>query len=154
MIVKITFSHKDKKLSYSDTIIDATCDVRTLKNGRRGKNQVVYSIPSGRPYDPDIFPCGEFDVFEPVMRSDEYKKPFFIPTNAKRIVKVWHMDANKNYDAETTETVVDEGYGLHYSSSNTTLGCIKIMQLNDLLNLKDWVSQQLKAKNKVRLEVI
>lgn len=154
MIVKISFSHKDKKLSYSDTIIDATCDVRTLKNGRRGKNQVVTSIPDQKPYDPDIFPCGEFDVFEPVARTDDYKAPFFIPTSAQRRVKVWHLDDNGNYDSETTATVIDQGYGLHFSRSSTTLGCIKIMQLNDLLNLKDWVSQQLKAKNKVRLEVI
>lgn len=35
MIVKLKFSHKEKKIYYENTVIDATCEVRSLKNTKR-----------------------------------------------------------------------------------------------------------------------
>jgi hypothetical protein len=45
----------------------------------------------------------------------------------------------------------DMGYGLHYSTSNTTQGCIKIMKKGDLLWL---VEKILEDKEPVTLTVV
>jgi hypothetical protein len=153
MIVKLRFSHKEKKIFYSGGVIDAICDVRSLKNGRRKKNEVVKSIPSGKPYDPEPFPKGEWNISKSIPKTDKYLAPFFIPTDAIRPVKVWHLDEHGNYDAETREVVMDGGYGIHYSESNTTYGCIRVTNKIDLINLRDWCDAQIKAGFKVQIIV-
>lgn len=133
--------------------IPCSCDVRNFENKRRKIDQVVYSIPKGKPYQPDVFPVGRWDVYRPEPRDDEYKAPYFIPTNAFQLVQVWDT-RNGRYVMETTETTIDRGYGLHYSLSPTTLGCIKIENKDDLLFLVDEIKKALDAKEDVTLEVV
>jgi hypothetical protein len=45
------------------------------------------------------------------------------------------------------------GYGLHCSTSRTTLGCIKIIEKEDLLWLVDQISERLNEGKIVEMEV-
>lgn len=96
---------------------------------------------------------GKWDVYRPEPRDDDYKAPYYIPTNAFQLVQVWDT-RNGRYVMETTETTIDRGYGLHYSTSPTTLGCIKIENKKDLLFLVDEIKKALDAKEDVTLEVV
>jgi len=44
----------------------------------------------------------------------------------------WAIDDDGSYREPMDFEVVDHGYGLHYSTSRTTLGCIKIHDIMDL----------------------
>jgi hypothetical protein len=101
---------------------------------------------------PKPFPVGIWEVGRPVERHDDYKRPYFIPTTAWQEVKVWEVEQGR-YVAETDETVKDYGYGLHYSLSTTTLGCIRIMSLEDLLWLVQNITKAIYAQEKITLEV-
>ena len=48
---------------------------------------------------------------------------------------------------------MDHGYGLHYSTSRTTLGCIKIHDIMDLYSLVETIRSVLDKKEVVNIEV-
>jgi len=130
----------------------AWCRVRTMANGKRKKNQVEYSIPDHEPYDPAEIPLGTWEVFCPEARQSEYLAPYFIPTSAAQELKIWEIK-NGEYVKPTDHLTVDSGYGIHYSTSDTTLGCIRIEKKADLLWLVNQVSAEIRAKKQVFLEV-
>lgn len=130
----------------------AWCRVRTLAAGTRGVEEVVYTIPAHEAYDPVIFPVGSWTVGRPVKRKDPYKAPYFIPTNAWARVQVWEVRDGK-YLAPTSRWVADMAYGLHFSTSLTTLGCLRIGHRWDLLELVKSVEGALDAGHEVVLEV-
>ena len=132
--------------------IPCSCDVRNFDNKRRKPDQVVYSIPKQKPYQPDIFPIGNWRVYKPEARDDPYKAPFFIPTNAYQLVQVWDVH-NGRYVMATNETTIDHGYGLHHSTSPTTVGCIKIEKKDDLFFLVKQINADLDRGEVVTLEV-
>ena len=87
---------------------------------------------------PRIFPCGVWQIYKPLPHpeSDPYLYPFFIPTNAWQFVSVWILDSKGAYvKPDGEQSVRDTGYGLHFSSSDTTLGCLRIGNKEDLLYL-------------------
>ena len=139
-------------LTAFDKEISCRCDVRNGLNYRRKADQVVYTIPDKEPYQPRIFPKGTWVVGTPLERTDSYLAPFYIPTNAWQPVNVWEVK-NGLYVKKTDKTVADKAYGLHHSTSNTTLGCIKIMNLQDLLWLANMVAETIKNGNGVWFEV-
>ena len=129
-----------------DRIIPCACDVRTLDNRRRKLNEVVYTIPHGKPYMPQGFPEGMWQLGRPRPRTDCYRAPWFIPTNAARMVRVWEV-RNGEYYRETAEWTLDEDYGLHASASPTTLGCIRIGEPGDIYEAADvrWLGRKIEA---------
>ena len=135
-----------------DVAIPVSCVVRNELNGWRKYDQVVYTIPGGRPYMPRDFPEGRYIVGRPFERKDPYRAPYFIPTNAVREVPVWKVLAGK-YLEPTGEYEIDRDYGLHYSSSGTTLGCIKIETLDDAVFLGEQIMHVLDEGHEVALEV-
>ena len=138
----------------ADTLkIDCWCDVRTLANGRRKRHEVVYSIPGKQPYDPVTFPKGKWMVERPVKKTDKYMAPWFIPTSAWTEVSVYGAD-KIGYTIPTGHVTIDRGYGLHFSTSGTTLGCIRIAKESDLLLLVELINKVLDAGEPVVLEVV
>ena len=133
-------------------VIPCSCIVRNAINGWRKQAEVVHTIPGGLPYQPRRFPTGTWNVSMPQSRNDHYTEPYFIPTDALQILPVWSIDEN-GYVAQTEQWVKDYGYGLHYSNSTTTLGCIRIHERTHLLNLVKNIIVSIRAGDNVYLTV-
>jgi hypothetical protein len=58
--------------------------------------------------------------------NDGYLYPVFISTNAYAMLDIWELDSNGFYLKNTGEKCRDYFYGLHYSTSDWTQGCIRI----------------------------
>ena len=144
--------------------VECSCDVRTLANGRRGLREVVYSTTRSRKpgvaYDPMVFPVGlwlltSVEVTDP---PNPYLGPKFIRTDAYQKVEEWAVTQDGSdvveYEAPTGRYVFDYGYLLHFSTSPTTLGCLKIHSLNDMLWLCDCVEMALREGRDMTLRVL
>jgi hypothetical protein len=112
-----------------------TCDVRNELNGRRLLTEKpVYSEQSngnaGVPYMPRKFPKGVWRILAVLPKTDPYEAPEFISTDAWQEVDEWTIE-DSHYGAKTGKKVKDYGYGLHFSTSPTTLGCGKIMRMSE-----------------------
>lgn len=129
--------------------IPVSCEVRNELNGRRGGQDVTHTMPGGQPYMPRVFPKGIWTLGKPVAKTAPYTAPWFIPTNAWQMVEVWSVDRDGFYEKGTNRFVKDEGYGLHCSTSRTTLGCLRIEKVEDL----EWIVKILKLEP-VTLEVL
>jgi hypothetical protein len=133
-------------------VIECSCDVRNEVNGRRHAHEVVYSIPDKKPCQPRQFPKGIWIIRKPLERTSKHLAPYFIPCDAYRDLPVWALKDGK-YDHPTADTVRDWGYGLHFSTSSTTLGCIKIHSEANLLWLVDQIFEHIARDEIVTLEV-
>lgn len=122
------------------TSISIACIVRNELNGWRKLDQIVYSIPDNKPIQPRQFPKGIWAVGRPDPREDSYLAPFFIPTSAWQYLPIWELDEHHYYKKATSKLTKDKGYGLHFSTSTSTQGCIKILDKDDLL----WLVTKLK----------
>ena len=111
----ITYDHRDNFMIAFGQQLKCSCIVRNELNGLRGGNEVVYTIPNHKPYQPRIFPAGKWEVYAPVARQDPYEAPYFIPTNATLGVLIWELDENKHYFRATDKKDIDAAYGFHYS---------------------------------------
>jgi hypothetical protein len=127
--------------------IPASCVVRNELNGRRKLHdaaEVVYAMghdPYTRiPVMPRTFPTGHWRVYKPRARVDRYLAPFYIPTDAEQYLPVWALDDHLGYAYPDDGMVLDIGYGLHFSTSPTTVGCIRIHQERDLLWLAETIN--------------
>ena len=162
MILK--YSHEVGLLCYGKLVVEASCVVRNELGKDRDErilhvpSEVVYAITGNRydkiPYMPRRFPVGRWEVFTPQARTSKYLAPFFIPTNAKQFCDVWELDAAGGYKAVTHAKVLDHGYGLHFSKSRTTLGCVKIHDVNQLIDLCGLIKDAIQWDEKVFLEVV
>lgn len=96
--------------------IEYTNFVRNEINGRRAKNEVVYSEnedgSKGVPYYPRPFPKGTWKIGKP-QQEVGLLAPFFIPTDAHQLVDEWELDENGLYLQKTGRQVMDWGYGIH-----------------------------------------
>ena len=110
--------------------------VRSLRDGTRRSYEVIRSIPDNLPYDPLPFPKGLWNItgvewqkergFDPRTYG-----PVKIRTDAWQWVNAWRLDMEGDYLQETEERVKDICYWLHYSVSQTTLGCIRLASPED-----------------------
>lgn len=149
----ILWCRSDPCLTVGDRKFGCSCDVRTLANGRRRKDEIVRTMPGGKPFDPVRFPLGSWTVLRPRPRKDAYRAPFFIPTDAYAMVPVWTVEAGL-YQSPGLGMDRDREYGMHYSTSKTTQGCIRIDTRSELLELVALITAALDAFEPVRLEVI
>ena len=123
-----------------DKTFEISCNVRNYGNGLRLAHEVVFTVPDGRPYMPVRFPEGVWR-FTGVLwqagaggeRRFDYGTygPCKLLTNAFQWVPVWDLDGDGDYLKETDERVQDFGYWFHYSSSGTTLGCVRFCRDGD-----------------------
>ncbi len=134
--------------------IEVSNMVRNLDNGRRSlhvSKDVVLTEPDdgtvAEPYMPQGFPAGSWKVQKIVPHTDpkdHYLNPYFIATNAHILVEAWSLDASGGYDKPTGRFVRDAGYGIHWPDpkySMTTLGCIRVVNRDDLLWLVSQIQQ-------------
>jgi hypothetical protein len=91
------------------------------------------------PSMPRIFPVGTWKVTGLVNHLDRvrdpYLFPYFISTDAHQPLERWDLDAQGFYLRRTGEFLEDTAYGLHFSTSLYTQGCIRIAEENDLRDL-------------------
>lgn len=132
--------------------LDCSCRVRNLENGQRGKAELVYSIPTAKPYSPQVFPTGLWEIGEIEPKEDDYLAPFFINTDAFQMVRVWEVK-NGLYVKATDEWVKDKEYGIHFSTSPTTLGCLKVMKKHDLVWLVEKIQESRKNGDRIFIDV-
>jgi len=141
--------------------IPASCIVRNEVNKWRklhDPKQVVSAMthdPYSRPpVMPRQFPRGTWAVYKPRSRPhNPYLAPYFIPTDAEQLLEVWDTDLDGGYSKATGKRVLDIGYGLHYSSSNTTVGCIRIHSEGDLLWLAQQITEEIERGHIISLSV-
>lgn len=172
MIMKVYVDLKNKFLRYDlpkeDLLqyneIGVTCNVRTLKNGRRttAVKDVVRAIPSGLPYDPMVFPVGIWHIIAVEWNTKINGKDRFnrweygnvkIRTDARQLVDTWELDADGNYLKPAGKQVWDEGYLIHYSDSRTTLGCIRADLQLEIDTFAQYCEEYLKHKQWIPIEV-
>jgi hypothetical protein len=155
--LEILFRRKKEQLTYGSKTIWAWNKIRNLENGLRGMTEVVFTEPANRaedakPFSPQLFPVGKWSVGRPVAKKDApYLEPFFIPTNAVRTVPTWTVNAGHYIEQKGEQ--LDSGYGLHYSTSTSTLGCIRISLRTDLIDLVNAIRAALDRGEAVSLTV-
>jgi hypothetical protein len=157
----MTISADRTILTAFDRVIPCSCEIINERTNPV-RTKVVYSENEdgtlGHPYMPRIFPMGLWNVTV-VLAVDEakdpngYEYPFFIATDAWQWVDVWSVKQEHElmYDhislvsgqgvagGQMPLMVKDYGYGIHFSKSEWTLGCEKVLSLVDLMWLADEV---------------
>lgn len=130
------------------------CQVRNELNGRRKADEIIYTMGDVRvPYMPRTFPIGNWRLYHPLPKEDQYMAPYFIPTDAWQNVEEWKVE-NGKYVGPTGRIVKDAGYGLHFSTSKTTFGCIRIMTRSDLIWLAKNIADDLNAGCNPMIEIL
>jgi hypothetical protein len=127
--------------------------VRNEINGLRPRpdEQDIFRITrsdglSGAPSMPRPFPIGEWVITGIKSHpdpTDKYLYPFFIATDAHQRLEVWELDKRGFYKSPSGIYCEDYAYGLHFSSSEWTQGCIRIATEADLLYLVDIIRPHL-----------
>ena len=136
----ITWKRDKVILTYADVSIRVICKVRNELNGLRSLTEnVVYTSnedgTQGMPYMPRLFPKGVWELVSIIDKTDPYEAPEFISTNAHQSVMTWTSVDGHYGRAITDSCAEDYGYGLHNSTSDTTLGCGHIVNNTDRANL-------------------
>ena len=141
-----------------------SCNVRSLKYRNRNKDEVVKTVPGGRPYDPLPFPKGNWKltavewwkIKENGKENFDHNVygPCKIRTDAWQPVKVWSLDFDGDYFEETDQIDNDSGYLIHYSRSRTTLGCIRLDSEEDAKMIGKMIEHALETEDFIDLEVV
>lgn len=156
----IIWSRGSSALEAFGHMVECSCDVRTLANGRRKSHEVVHSYTEsgaeGPAYDPRMFPKGIWQVGRPEPRTSYYLSPFFIPTDAHQECEEWEVELTERgwRYVKPIGLVMDWAYGLHYSQSLTTLGCIRIADEECLRNMVARINDALDDGRQVTFEVV
>jgi hypothetical protein len=116
-------------------------DVRNELNGLRQNPDQKTMPPSGandsRWYFPRVFPKGIWSILKSIPKDSPEFGKVFIPTTAMQTVPTYGSinDPMPVADSHTKLTATgyqnDIGYGLHYSTYMTTLGCIRFNTQDD-----------------------
>lgn len=149
--MKLSWDKADDFLLAGDRKIRCWSKVRNELNGlrpRAGKPDVFYTTTiggnKGVPSMPRAFPVGKWKILgiipHPDRANDGYLWPFYIATDAWQMLDEWELDSNGVYERKTGKRVPDYAYGLHFSSSDWTQGCIRIGSESDLR----WLVEQVK----------
>ena len=154
--MKITWTRDASILRYGDKTIRVVCIVRNELNGERLLSEKpVYSENedggTGEPYMPRPFPLGIWEIEAILPKTNPYEAPEFISTNAHQTVDEWSLK-DGHYGAKVGQ-VEDFGYGLHNSTSSTTLGCGHILESQDRADLVAAIQAAWKDGDTVTLEV-
>lgn len=139
-----TLGEKDLTVDFEDgtpaQAFPVSNEVRNAENHKRSlenPQDVVFTTPNdgskSEPYMPIGFPAGKWWITGVHPRTSDYLAPFFISTNACRMVPAWSLSEHGDYDKPTGKTVQDAGYGLHFAKgTSTTLGCLRFINRPDL----------------------
>ena len=144
------------------SVFPVSNDVRNAANKRRSlenPEDVVYTSPDDgsapEPFMPSGFPVGDWFITAVLPRTSDYLAPFFLATNAFKMVPSWNLSPAGDYDKPTGRLVRDSGYGLHFAKgTSTTLGCIRFINKADLESVAKKAMEELKAGRSIRLIVL
>jgi len=156
--MRLTWARDAAILKYADKALKVVCNVRNELNGLRLLSEKpVYSENEdgsrGLPYMPRQFPLGTWTVIAIIPKTDPYEAPQFISTDAHQKVHPWTTQ-DGHYSREMDDEIEDYGYGLHNSSSATTLGCGRIIDYKDREDLCAAIQAAWKNGETVTLEVV
>jgi hypothetical protein len=155
--MQITWARDASILRFGDKTIRVVCAVRNELNGERALGSTpVYSEledgGTGEPYMPRPFPLGTWNIEAIIPKDNPYEAPEFISTDAHQTVDEWSL--KDDHYGEKIGTIEDYGYGLHNSTSSTTLGCGHIIEVQDREDLVAAIQAAWKDGDTVTLEVV
>lgn len=156
----IVWKRGDLSMVAFGRVLGVSCYVRNELNARRRFDEVVWSttadLKRGVPYYPREFPVGIWAVGRPEKETDPYLAPYFIPTDAWQLVEQWAITERDKmvYLQPTGVMVRDYAYGIHCSTSPTTLGCLRVDLRFELLRLVDDINRKLDDGKMVSMEVV
>lgn len=140
------------------------CVVRNELNKERklgDPKEVVYTMQvnkyvTSKPYMPRRFPKGQWSITGILEKSEEerYLWPLFISTNARQLVEIWKLDKNGGYEKQTGKYQDDWGYGFHFWSGRTTIGCGRFGSEGDIRSACALLGNRLDIFGSVPLEVV
>jgi hypothetical protein len=152
-MLTITYSERAGEIVAAGRSIRCWSKVRNEINGLRPKAGApdIFRITrsdgtAGVPSMPRPFPSGTWKItaIKPHPdKTDSYLYPFFIATDAHQRLETWRLDDAGYYKAPTGIPIDDYAYGLHFSSSDWTQGCIRIEIEDDLRYLVDLIRPRL-----------
>jgi hypothetical protein len=151
--------HRDLgNLEWEPRLIQCSCVVRNELDGtRRYDEPPVFTENAdgskGVPYMPRKFPLGIWSIVAVLPKDDPYEAPYFISTDATQKVDEWTVE-HGHYGVKVGRIVSDYGYGLHHSTSRTTLGCGRIIKTDELLMLIEALEKALAKGEIPKLTVI
>jgi hypothetical protein len=156
-VIDLAWRQGDLSMLAFGRTIGVSCDARNELNGRRGLNEVVFSTQSdgspGPAYQPRVFPVGLWSVGRPTKETDPYLAPWFIPTDAWQVVDEWStVERDGLVYVAPVRRIADYAYGLHCSTSLTTLGCLRIDLEYECRRLVDSINRAL-GERAVTMEV-
>jgi hypothetical protein len=139
----LTWNRSETFLQAGERKIQCWSRVRNELNGfrpRPGVPDLVYSLgKDGRkeyPVMPRPFPVGVWRITgfieHPDQEHDGYLYPVYIATNAYQMLDIWELDEAGRYLSNTHEKIADYFYGLHFSNSDWTQGCLRIAREDDI----------------------
>ena len=144
----LLFIRSTGMLQAGDSQIRAWSKVRNELNGYRpnkeknaaGNSDVFYITRSdgsrGSPSMPRPFPAGKWKITgineHPDKINDGYLYPFYIATDAFQPLDVWELDNRGFYLQNTNKKENDYAYGIHFSTSDWTQGCLRVETENDI----------------------
>ena len=165
--MKIIFTWKELIIMNGLTVIaryPASCNVRNELNGKRKKNQVIYTVPlqgMPKPYYPRQYPSGMHTITEIEWTKKGSKRydqfgPVIIKTDATREIFTWDLDKEGNYWEPTGKTQIDSGYHIHHTHKYlTTYGCIRGGNTeSEMIHFARIVEPLLEHNDNVKLEVL
>jgi hypothetical protein len=155
--MKITWARDASILQYGAKTIRVVCAVRNELNGERllSEKPVFSELEDGSdgvPYMPRLFPLGTWTIKAIIPKDNPYEAPEFISTDAHQTVDEWSL--KDGHYGEKIGTIEDYGYGLHNSTSSTTLGCGHIIEVQDREDLVAAIKAARKDGDTVTLEVV
>jgi hypothetical protein len=149
----LTWHKSEPFMRMEELQIPCWCKVRNELNGlrpKKGVQDVVWSMDKDGakkyPVMPRTFPPGVWKITgcndhsavdEHGAPKEGYLYPVFISTNAYAMLDIWELDKNGFYLRNTGEKCRDYFYGLHFSNSDWTHGCIRIKNEDDIRWLWD-----------------
>ena len=161
--MEIKWLRDEGNLFFNDHNVDCVCHVRTELNGERLLSSQPVCTENedgtpGVPYMPRPFPLGKWKVLAVIPKTNPYLAPEFISTDAHQLVDEWTVSLNLkgdvHYVQKSGRQVEDYGYGLHNSTSKTTLGCGRIIDSNARADFTKAIRDAWQNGETVTLEVV
>jgi hypothetical protein len=152
------FDDHDKRHVFS-----CDCEVRNEINQERklwNPDEVVETMVMNKyeksyPYMPRPFPKGQWNIIGwRDTDNEKYVEPVFIQTDAYQIVEIWDLTDTGGYLIGTGEYTNDYGYGFHFWSGRTTLGCGRLFRYESPIEIKNLIANYLRVFKKIPLEVV
>jgi len=164
--MNVIFCHNKRELVLTNTkknrVFPARSEVRNALNGLRSLDNpkdVVYTTLTDRyaqkyPMMPRPFTRGTYYITGVEATQEKWLEPYIIKTSFSPMVEAWSLDENNCYDKPTGLFVKDEGYFIHYTPGDYTLGCIQVISRTDICIIYKEIGKELLEHGVLRLDVI